>query len=212
MRTLTLRRWLVLSLVSIFVIPFACFNITAVIVGGPGWWSSARQTASPQTLDRATAILGSDVQRWSDPAWRDMVGGQLSALQVGAELYDGQGNLLGTVGKVPATGQTGQYSSGHWWHAAATAVRVVQERGANGQPVGTINLYDDSSSAPEPFLAGVLAGFAGLLLALIGIGWLLGHYVVRPLESASRAAHQIAAGDLELLCPEVSRQRSRSGK
>lgn len=202
MRTLTLRRWLVLSLVSIFVAPVFLFNITVLIVGGSGWWQAANQTASQQTLDKATAIVGADVQRWHDPSWRDATGAQLTTLHIGAELYDSQGNLLGRVGTVPATSNTGQYGNGRWWHAPADPVRVVQLRGAGDRTMGTINLFDGSSSSRQPFLAGVVAGFTGLFLALLGTGWLLGHYVVRPLESVSRAAHQIAGGDLDISVPE----------
>lgn len=198
MGTLTLRRWLVLSLVSIFVIPVALFNVAAMIDGGAGWWSSANSSASPHALDLATTIIGADTQTWNDPAWRRSTGTRLSAMGISAQLYDAQGNLLGDMGSVPSN----QHGSGRWWGSAGGPSRVVELRSATGKLMGTIDFYDTSSGSHQPFLAGVLAGFAGLGLALIGTGSLLGRYVVRPLEAVSTAAHQIADGDLDFAVPK----------
>jgi signal transduction histidine kinase len=197
MRTLTLRRWLVLSLVSIFVVPVILFNITVLIVGGAGWWHSANHAASQQTLDRAAGIVGSDPSQWSDPAWRQTAGAQLSRLEVGARLYDARGNLIGDVGPTPSN----QHGGGPWWTSSNGPTREIELRNGGNQPIGTIDLYDAGTASHQPFLFGVLAGFTGLALALIGNGWLLGHYVVRPLEAASSAAHQIAGGDLDFAVP-----------
>lgn len=198
MGTLTLRRWLVLSLVSIFVIPVALFNVAALIDGGAGWWSSANSSASPHALDQATTIIGTDTQSWTDLAWRLSTGTRLSAMDISAQLYDAQGNLLGDAGSVPSN----QHGPGRWWGSAGGPSRVVELRSATGKLMGAIDLYDTSSGSHQPFLAGILAGFAGLGLALIGTGWMLGRYVVRPLEAVSTAAHQIADGDLDFTVPK----------
>ena len=196
MRTLTLRRWLVLSLIAIFIVPVMLFNVTVLLVGGSGWWTAVNRPVSQQSLDRAAAVIGTNVRQWSDPSWRQSTGTQLNALDVGAELFGPDGNRVGDAGTVP----TGRH--GGPWGASSDPARVVQLRGGNDEVIGTINLFDTSSGSHQPFLAGVVAGFSGLLLALIGTGWLLGHYVVRPLESASLAAHRIAGGDLEFSVPK----------
>ena len=197
MRTLTLRRWLALSLISIFVVPVILFNMTVLAVGGAGWWTSVNRQTNQQTLDQATTIVGSDPGSWSDASWQRSAASQLSTIDVGAQLYDSRGDLIGVLGDVPSS----QHRSGPWWGADSGPSRVVVLRGNGQQTIGTVDLFDTGSTSHQPFLIGVLAGFAGLGLALIGSAWLLGHYVVRPLEAASRAAHQIAAGDLDISVP-----------
>ena len=197
MRTLTLRRWLILSLVSIFVVPVFLFNITVLVVGGAGWWHDVNQSVSQQSLDQATAILGNAQPRWSDTAWQQTATQQLDALHIGAVLHNAQGNEVANVGDLPST----HPGPGRWWGSSGPT-RSVQLRDGGNQLTGSIDLYDSSTSSHQPFLAGVIAGFSGLLLALIGTGWLLGHYVVRPLEAVSRAAHRIAGGDLDFTVPQ----------
>ncbi len=198
MRTLTLRRWLVLSLVSIFIVPVFLFNVTVLIVGGAGWWHDANQTASQQSLDQAVAIVGDAQPRWTDPAWQETATRQLDAMNVGAVLHDAQGNVVANVGDVPST----RSGRGPWWASSNGPTRVVQLRDGGNQLTGSVDLYDTGTASHQPFLAGVIAGFSGLFLALIGTGWLLGHYVVRPLEAVSRAAHRIAGGDLDFTVPQ----------
>ncbi|MGA7669740.1 MAG: HAMP domain-containing sensor histidine kinase [Nitrolancea sp.] len=198
MRTLTLRRWLILSLVSIFVVPVFLFNITVLIVGGAGWWHAASQSTNQQSLDQAAMIIGDAQSRWTDPGWQRSAGQQLDAINVGAVLHDSQGTSVATVGDVPSS----HPGPGRWWGSSNGPSRVVQLRDSGDQLTGSVDLYDNSTTSRQPFLAGVIAGFTGLALALIGIGWLLGHYVVRPLEAVSRAAHRIAGGDLDFAVPQ----------
>ena len=199
MRTLTLRRWLILSLVSIFVVPVFLFNITVLIVGGAGWWHFANQSVNQQSLDQASAIVGDSQSRWTDPAWQQTAKQQLDAINVGAVLHDPQGNVVANVGNVPVN----HPGPNRWWASSNGPARVVQLRDAANRLAGSVDLYDNgTSTSHQPFLAGVIAGFSGLALALIGTGWLLGHYVVRPLEAVSRAAHRIAGGDLNFAVPQ----------
>jgi len=53
-----------------------------------------------------------------------------------------------------------------------------------------------------PWLIGPLSSaLVTLCLTLLGVSWLINHWVLRPLAAMQRAAHQIAAGDINVEIP-----------
>ena len=61
MRTLSIRRWLLLSLLALFVVPILLFRLSVPLLGAaPQWFGSARQS---RDLDQAAALLSAPA-RW----------------------------------------------------------------------------------------------------------------------------------------------------
>ncbi|HET7034134.1 MAG TPA: HAMP domain-containing sensor histidine kinase, partial [Thermomicrobiaceae bacterium] len=194
MRTLSIRRWLLLSLLALFVVPILLFRLSAPLLGAaPQWFGSEQQS---RDLDAAAALL-SDPARWRDPGWQQSTRDTLTGLDVGAEIHDPQGNLIFQSGGQPVGGPPWAHS---WGSAAGNSreIRVV----AGGTPVGTIDLFSTGASWPGSLGGAALAALLGLALTLVTVGWLIGRYVVRPLEATSQAARQIAAGELDFDVPD----------
>ncbi|HEU5424364.1 MAG TPA: HAMP domain-containing sensor histidine kinase [Nitrolancea sp.] len=194
MRTLSIRRWLLLSLLALFVVPILLFRLSVPLLGAaPQWFGSARQS---RDLDQAAALLSAPA-RWSDREWQRSTRATLADLHVAAEIHDPQGGLIFST----SDQSTGGAPWSHGWGSAAGLSREIQVV-ADGAPAGTIDLASTSSGWPASFGGAALAALLGLALTLVVAGWLIGRYVVRPLEATSQAARQIASGDLDFDLPD----------
>ena len=200
MKTLSIRKWLILSLLAILVIPVLFIRITAPLLG------QAQQQFEPgqgqqqsQALVGATQLIAGASGQWSDPAWQQATTEQLSSTGVRAELRDPDGRMIFQGG--PVQHHPGGWQNGWGWRPGPDREVVVMD---GGRPLGTLDLFAANPPGNNLFPALALAALLGLVLALLGVGWLMGRYVVRPLEATSRAAQRIAAGNLDFELP-VSR-------
>lgn len=198
MNMLSIRKWLVLSLLAILIIPVLFIRVSAPLLGQAqqGMESGSDQQRS-QSLDRAAQQIAGSSGQWSDPEWQRVTREQLTSWGVRAEIRDPDGRMIFQGGPVPHRGGTWGDGWGSWW-GPDREIAVME----GGHPLGTMDMFAPNPPGNNLFPAVALAALLGLVVALLGVGWLMGRYVVRPLEATSRAARRIAGGNLDFDLPE----------
>jgi signal transduction histidine kinase len=185
-RTFALRTWLALALGTVFVVPtIAILAFYFHVVG-----------IAPPEYGAATALLRDGVSQWHDPAWQAAARDELVANGVAVLLMeDGREFYRSTTQPLPLNDAEGEGPE-----HTLTIIDGARERSAylylNNQPWATFRLV--------PVVA-----LATLLATIAGIAWFLGRTVTNSLAALSRAARQVAAGDLEIALP-ASRVREVS--
>jgi signal transduction histidine kinase len=175
-----LRRWLALALASVFIIPFLTTAIVAFhVLGNP----------PTDPTEPAAERLREDVSRWTDPAWQVETRDDLAQTGVdfvlsedGREIYSTSADPLGDNGR-------------HF-------VRRIEIADSGGTRVAYI--YGEAVLGPPEAVRNWFVptiAVTTLLLTLGGIAWLLGRMVVKPLAATSRAARQVAEGNLDVALP-----------
>lgn len=225
-RTLSLRLWLVLTVVAVVV---SATVAEIALSRSMGAW---QQHADHARLAAVRAIIGTDAARWGAPAWQRQTEPALRALGVEAQLVrvaaGSSGQLVYTTAGarallgVPVVGTTGtgtlatgvpQARSRTTWVgglAQATAPLfqkiVIGETRAppgGGRPVSGVAflwLTGPAAGSPSPWLWPLAAGGA-IFLVMVMVVWFLGRSVLRPLAAMNRAVEGIAGGDLDVRLP-----------
>ena len=181
MRTLRIRKWMIVGMLIFLVLTGLFYHITDVL---------ERQVLQPvvqqqaQQQDAAVGAVLRDIARsparWHDPGWRRSLRDRLDKLGVGGLILDPPGAAIFRSGHVGS------------WMQASRQVVVLE----GGRQLGTVELFMPVRNNP---LAPASAALA-VALALLFVGWQMGRNVVRPLEAMSRAARQIAEGHLDSRC------------
>jgi len=178
---LPLRRWLVIALVAVVLVPFGITaTLTFHFLGGP-----PRDDTAP-----AVARLSNDASRWHDPAWQEATRADLAAEGVDFVLIE--------------NGQEVYRSSADPFEWDAERRRVVRRLDvSDGATAHTIYAYGEPTGPPRAITNGLAPAIlvTTLALTLVGLVWFFGRTVVVPLGATSRAARQIAAGDLDVHLP-----------
>jgi signal transduction histidine kinase len=184
MSVLPLRRWLILALIVVLVVPILVTGTVAFhFLGSP------QNDATSSAAD----LLRRDAANWHDPAWQSATAEKLSAddvafvlLENGKEFYRSTADPL-TV------------SSG-----GVHTVREVRVTDAGTSNAATAYVYARAYIGPPEAVRNWIApsvGLTTLALTLAGVGWFFGRTVVAPLAATSEAARKIAAGDLDVALP-----------
>ncbi len=186
MRTLGIRRWMVVGMVSFLLFPVLAYTVTNAIDHAV----VQRSVPGESTLDGEVRNIAGGASHWRDPQWQGSLRDSLNTLGVGAILRDPTGAEIFRVGTVD--------SGGHppWWSAVSRQATVLD----SGQEVGSIEL---SAPQRDDGLARTAATIA-LVLAIVHAGWRIRRSVVWPLEAMGRAARRIAGGDLDFTLPTSS--------
>ena len=203
---LPIRTWLALALLAILVIP-------SLATGALSAWQQrleeARRRSHQESVLAVAREVSDNVGRWGDPTWQSAAAAKLHALGVdvilldaaGREIYRSSSELL-----VPEF-------EPHGVEPVQFAVSAEQARARSIQRLvvpdprgpGVLGIADFLIPQPLPDPRWVwlepVARLLALLLTLGGVAWFIGHAVLRPLAAMSRAAQQIAAGDLEVRIP-----------
>lgn len=183
MRTLPLRRWLVLALVLTAVIPVAVVGMTVHFL------------LSLPALDRFAAAddLTNHVEQWHDPTWQEAARKHYSPDGIDFVLFEnGQEFYRSTAD--PLVGEAGRHAG-----------RFVEEHivdGENGAPDRSVVVYAVVNQTQVNRFWVIPFVLLGTLTLILGsIGWFLGRTVVGPLAGTAAAAHQVAEGDLDVVLP-----------
>lgn len=184
-RTLPLRRWLVVMLAITFLVPVA---VTAIVI--------AHVLSGPHPpIDTAADDIRAGAQQWRDPAWQTAMTKELAPQHIdfvlmagNREIYRSTPDPLATTGDqvrlardvtMPGTDQVAYvYADQPTWN----------QNGPNGNG--------------RPFWLIPIVALIAFTITLAGLGWFLGRMVVRPLAATSRAAHDIAGGNLDITLPD----------
>lgn len=178
--TLPIRRWLALALLAIFVVP-------ALVVAGAVVWYDVPSDSAAEVEN----ALRADVARWAEPAWQAEARNRWSARGVvfvlvaadGREIYRSAADPFGGGDKNGILG-----------------VRRVLVPGPDTSTLGTAYLYFTTDRPREAWFFPVIL-LAVLLLTIGAVGLFLNRSVLLPLAATSRAARQIAGGDLAVALP-----------
>ncbi|MPZ48643.1 MAG: HAMP domain-containing protein [Dehalococcoidia bacterium] len=191
--TLPIRRWLILALISLFVIP-----VFGLAVAGSIVW----QTGRGDDAIGAATMLRDDAALWNDPAWQTAISRDLAESGIDFILFsNGQEIYRSVADPLADTNVSDNRRDGPPW-AATNGGRTVRQLVVGGtNPPLTAEIYEPTGSGPSAIWLVPLTGGALLLLTLTGLGWIIGRMLVRPLAATSKAATQVAAGDLDVSLP-----------
>jgi signal transduction histidine kinase len=185
LKTLPLRRWLALALVTTLLVPM-------VITGGV---VAHFLTSSQFTVDDAADRLRDDAARWGDRAWQVTVTEDMRAEEIDFILLeDGVEIYRSTPDPLAATNDEHTRS-----------VRTLEIAALD--PPRTAYIFGEPASGEggppgdPPFWLVPIVGLVALVFTLGLIAWFLGRMVVKPLAATGDAARQVATGDLEVALP-----------
>ncbi|HEY8446219.1 MAG TPA: HAMP domain-containing sensor histidine kinase [Thermomicrobiales bacterium] len=181
-RTLPLRRWLAIALVTIVILP--------ILATGTVVFHLAGHSPDVDDIDRAVALLRRDVDRWSDPAWQAQTTTTLASEGLDFILVEGDREIYRSVADPLAAGDASK--------------RVERVTIADSDPPRTAYIVGDEIIGPPEAVRTWLVpavGLSTLILTLVGIAWFLGRTVVMPLAATSAAALQVASGNLDVELP-----------
>ncbi|MGI8854958.1 MAG: sensor histidine kinase [Thermomicrobiales bacterium] len=191
MRTLGIRRWMVVGMLSFLAFPAWAYSLTNVIdrtVVQPFERRPAAVDAG--TLDTALRDIAGNAANWRDPQWQGSIRDTVNTLGAGVILRDPSGGEIFRTGHVD--------SGGHppWGGVTSRQAMVL----SGGQEIGSIELSVPQRNDGLARTAAIIA----LVLAIVHAGWRIRRSVVRPLEAMGRAARRIAGGDLDFTLPTSS--------
>jgi signal transduction histidine kinase len=225
-RALPLRLWLILAVAAITGAGFlAQLGLTAVLSA----WNWEQQTEAAR-LASVRQIVGTDAERWRDPAWQQRASASLAALGVDVALYPtqpdpstpsgqvlyltpGSHRFLDGSAQAPSAVSAQQAST---QSQSDTSVPVLFQRLVIANPVhstsqptvGVAFVWDTRAALGETIgLVWPLVELGTFALTLAIVVWLIGQPVLRPLAAMSQAAEGIAGGDLDVhLSPSPVRE------
>ena len=188
--TLPIRRWLVIALIALFVIPFAGLAFT-----GSALWDGTRQGDAIEAAD----MLRRDAALWQDSSWQAATSRELATGGIDFVLFVGGREIFrSTADLLSETNVTSSREGPPWEDTGSRGVRELVIDGSN--PVLSAHIYEPMG-VPAAFWLVPLIGIVLLLIVLAILGWVVGRMLVRPLAATSRAAAQVAAGDLDVSLP-----------
>lgn len=216
--TLPLRLWLALALIAIVGAPALTTWTLSVALAprlAPG------EVAMVATVRR---LMGDDPARWRDPAWQREARRRLAELHIDIVLDDAAGRQVFATSSDSTT--LWGFAFGSHLRAERLTTHPLSPRTVMTFPlfhklpaghkdsttfvhmrlaaalVGVAVVAMPVAPTPRPPAWLVpLAGLVALLVTLAVVAWGLGRLVLRPLAAMSRAADQIAGGNLEVRLP-----------
>lgn len=184
MSALPLRRWLILALAVVLVVPILVTGTVAFhLLGSP----------PHDPIGPAATRLRSEAARWHDPAWQTQTARELGRAGVAFVLTENGREFYRSAPDPLAIGGAGTHT-----------VRETEAVDPGGAATLVADVYARADSGPPQALRNWIAptvGVTTLALTLAGVGWFFGRTVVAPLAATSAAARRIAAGDLDVALP-----------
>jgi signal transduction histidine kinase len=183
MKTLRIRKFMVVGMLSVVVFPwFVYFVVHVINTRTIQPWSQPQSQTQQVTLNQTMNTIVMNSGKWTNPAWQNNVRKQLTNAGIEAVILSPSNHKIFESGN----------PYGHHW-MSNQQVTVVD----GGQVIGTVSLF---SPGKNDAVAGVSALIA-LIFGIFLIGFQMRRNVVKPLEAMSRAARQIAEGDLDFKLP-----------
>jgi signal transduction histidine kinase len=177
MKTVRIRKYRVIGVLSVVVFPWLVYCI--VLQPWSQWHSQTQQAAVDQVMN----VIVRNPGKWTNPSWQEHLRKQLTDDGVEATILSPSNHEIFSSGHIHGP---------HWMPQQATVVE-------DGRIVGTVRVFSARTNANSA-VAG-LSALAAMVLAIFFVGFQMGRHVVKPLEAMSRAARQIAEGDLDLHLP-----------
>jgi signal transduction histidine kinase len=185
MKTLRIRKFMVLGMISVVIFPwfifFAVHFFNTTLQPGSQLQGQRKQN----NLNETMKMIASNPDKWTNPEWQNNLHEQLTNAKIDAEILSPSNHQLFKFG----------YGHGNPW-MANQQVTIIEK----GKILGMVKLY----SKWENDIVASLSAMGALIFAIFFVGFQMRRYVVKPLEAMSGTARKIAEGDLDLNLP-VSR-------
>jgi signal transduction histidine kinase len=170
-----IRRYMIVGVLSIVVLPWLIYFFIHFLNTYP---DMGQGRLKQENLTKTMKMISQNQGNWSSPRWQNHLKSELTREGLDVEIQSPSNQIIF---------QSVQHGHNHWM--PSQQLMVVQD----GKWVGTVKLSDPGSADP---IAAIGAAFAAIF-AIIFVAFQVGRNVIRPLESMSRAALQIAEGDLD---------------
>ncbi|MFB5191400.1 sensor histidine kinase [Alicyclobacillus fastidiosus] len=183
MKTLRVRKFMVVGMISLIIVPMLVY-LAVHVIGQRTLppWSQAQDQKQEVAIQQTINRVVTSSNKWTDPTWQSELQKQLH--QSGMEVVI----LSPSDHEIFDSG----YLHGRHWMSSNTTTVVN-----GGHVVGTVKVY---APGPNDPVADVSA-FVAMLCVIFWVGFQMQRSVVRPLEAMSRAARLIAEGDFDIELP-----------
>jgi signal transduction histidine kinase len=180
LRSVSLRRWLVLALAALIFLPIIAGSLTALIV----------HVSNDDEGILVEDVLYEGARQWNDPQWRSATAAELARHDIDFVLFENGSEIYRST-ENPIEGN--EYPGG---------TRQLIIKGSDTRQMALI--YGDSfgqfDEDEDMWLIPVMA-VGTLVLTFIGMAIFFGRTVVKPLAATSAAAADIAGGNLDISLP-----------
>ncbi|MBE7680229.1 sensor histidine kinase [Paenibacillus sp. P13VS] len=183
MRTLRIRKLMLLFLLFILLLPWLLFLTAHFIETGTLRFSSAPLLNEKQQMQQNEIIgqIEANMNRWSVPEWQVQLKGLLDDTNMNVSLLSAAGKEIYRSN----ADHNNRYSSVERYTLLA-----------DGQIKGKIELYIPKTNQLQVF--SILIGF---LLALLVISMAMRYFLIKPLERLSTSVRLLASGDWNVPIP-----------
>ncbi|WP_067621539.1 HAMP domain-containing sensor histidine kinase [Alicyclobacillus acidiphilus] len=170
-----IRKYMVIGVLCIVVFPwFVYFFIS--MVDGHSW--KTQSSVQQANLARTIKMVAQHERNWKNPEWQHGVAAELERQGIDIEILSSTNQVIFESEKHPHP---------RWM---STQQAMVMN---DGKWVGTVLLSSPGNADPTAAIGAIAAA----ILAIVFVSFQIGRNVIKPLESMSRAALQIAEGDLD---------------
>lgn len=179
MKTIRIRRFTILSLLLILILPWLFYVAAHFLVTNT--FSFGMDDSQQENLEATIRLIETNTDNWTDPVWQEQLSRQLDKMNMDVSiLSESDQEIFRTDSeREPFFTRTEQFS-------------IIQD----GRVLGKVVIYQANSKVTQ-----MVAAFIGLLSAFFVVGYAIRRYILIPLEKMSLCARQIAEGDLDVQLP-----------
>lgn len=170
-----IRKYMVIGVLSIVVLPWIVYLLIS-LVDGHSWKTQNNIPAA--NLTQTIQLIAQNERNWTSPEWQHSLAAKLQRQGIHVEIRSAANQVL--------------YESANHFHQrwmSTQQVAVVND----GTWVGTVLISSPGNTDPKAAIGAIAAA----ILAVVLVSFQVGRNVIKPLESMSKAALQIAEGDLD---------------
>lgn len=184
MKTMRIRKWMVVGILAMFVFPWWVYVIAHLINQGfVGPWPNGLNQTQEQSLNSVTNIIAEGKANWESPSWQATLRNKLDSLHLQATIQNPSGTDI--------------FSNNHenHWNHPNRQIEIMD----NGQIFGSVSLF-----VKTPFdRAAMISAVISIGIAIFIVSFQIQRNVIQPLEGMSKAARKIARGDLDFKLRET---------
>ncbi|MFD2046549.1 sensor histidine kinase [Ornithinibacillus salinisoli] len=179
MKTIRIRKFTLLSLVFIFLLPWL-FLLAAHYVETRTFHFDTTN-AQQDDIDETIHLIEANTERWTESDWQSQLRSHLQNKKLDVSILSEYGKEIFQTESVRDRTfiQTEQFS-------------ILQ----NGNVIGKVIIYQSNSRMVQ-----MIAAFIGLVLAFVIVGLGMRRFILKPLEEMSHRARKIAEGDFNVHLP-----------
>lgn len=176
MKTIRIRKFTMLSLVFITMLPWIFF-VTAHLIEAKTFRFDMSEPEKGN-LNETIHLIEANSENWKDTSWQKQLSRHLQERNMAASIRSESNKVIFQTDAVRFK-ETEQFS-------------IIQD----GNLLGRVIIYQENSRTIQ-----MIAAFSGLILAFIIIGFAMRRMILKPLEEMSDSARKIAEGDFDIRLP-----------